>query len=510
MLATAWYAWMHSNIPGSRQLVVLTGLGALWSLGYVGELLSPTLGRKIFWDSVQMLGGATGSGLLAFSMRFTTPIRKFQRRIWLLLSVEPVTIWVLAQLTSTPFRIQPRILFDAPYPYLYYQFGWASWIDFIYGYAMVLGAVVLLLRSFFLVSGLHRFQAGVMLLGVLIPAAGFLLSISNLMPYFMRDTSWLTFSAFCLALAWGIYHYRLYNIGPAARQILFNELGQGLIVLDEKGRVVDLNRAARRILSASHGETDLSTRDTPSATKEAIGLPVRQVIPGLSYPGPDAAEDDPEREEKVELDLPVEGETRSYEVRIAPIRSIGVVAGWLVSLIDITERVRAEAELLELATKDSLTGLINRRHFFVLAEAELERSQRYHHPLSLIMLDLDHFKRINDRGGHAAGDQALRGTADSIRPVLRGADLLARYGGEEFVILLPETSLPEAQHVAERVRVAVHRSQEGIGGHPLTASLGVACLRPGEQASIDQLLSRADLALYQAKQNGRNRVETEG
>jgi diguanylate cyclase (GGDEF)-like protein len=175
------------------------------------------------------------------------------------------------------------------------------------------------------------------------------------------------------------------------------------------------------------------------------------------------------------------------------------------------ENARLYAELQVAATSDPLTGLHNRRHFFVLAAQELSRARRHDRPLSAIMLDIDQFKRVNDTYGHAVGDSVLEEAAAVMGAEIRNNDVIARYGGEEFVILLPETDLSIAQEVAERVRKKIAQTDFLSGNGPvhITASLGVATLQP-DWYSIDPLLQFADSALYMAKAKGRNRVEMWG
>jgi diguanylate cyclase (GGDEF)-like protein len=170
--------------------------------------------------------------------------------------------------------------------------------------------------------------------------------------------------------------------------------------------------------------------------------------------------------------------------------------------------MEANAKLERLASIDSLTGILNRRCFMEHALQECERAGRYHRQLSLLLIDLDRFKLVNDNHGHAAGDTAIRHAVARASSVLRSNDCIARYGGEELVVLLPETGLEMAERVAERVRQAIGATpipHENVA-IPLTASIGVAewC---GDAESLDQLLDRADQALYAAKQGGRDRVE---
>ncbi len=179
---------------------------------------------------------------------------------------------------------------------------------------------------------------------------------------------------------------------------------------------------------------------------------------------------------------------------------------------DVTKRKQAEEALHKQATTDPLTGLFNRRYFFDLAEGEFRRAKRYQSDLSIILIDLDDFKRINDTLGHMVGDQALQVIAKTSQEALRGTDVLARYGGEEFAILLPETNSANAWHAAERLRGRIEQTfiETESGLVRLTASLGIANLLAGdiesEQFTLDKLITRADQALYQAKRAGRNRV----
>jgi diguanylate cyclase (GGDEF)-like protein len=166
-------------------------------------------------------------------------------------------------------------------------------------------------------------------------------------------------------------------------------------------------------------------------------------------------------------------------------------------------------ELTWLAAMDSLTGIYNRRTFINLAETELARSQRHQQPLALLLLDLDHFKLINDTLGHQAGDCILQQLRTIAEPCMRSHDFMGRYGGEEFCILAPETDADGAFILAERLRQALaeHVTLSGNGASiKITASIGVACRTGRESTTLDELLSMADTALYRAKNEGRNRV----
>jgi diguanylate cyclase (GGDEF)-like protein len=170
---------------------------------------------------------------------------------------------------------------------------------------------------------------------------------------------------------------------------------------------------------------------------------------------------------------------------------------------DVTDLVTRAKQFEELAAVDGLTSLYNRRHFDVLAETEWERFQRYHRPLSIILIDIDHFKEVNDRRGHEAGDLILKKLATICVEGARTTDIIARLGGDEFVMLLPETDLQRARSVAERLMTATELLDR------VTFSIGIA---EGalSMSGIQELLRAADKALYGAKSAGKNCIWSDG
>lgn len=168
------------------------------------------------------------------------------------------------------------------------------------------------------------------------------------------------------------------------------------------------------------------------------------------------------------------------------------------------------AQLEALSVTDALTGLANRRHLMTKLEQEVQRARRYKTPLSVVMIDIDHFKQVNDTYGHAMGDEVLRGIGKMLRAGVRATDLAARYGGEELTLVLPHTDLPAAIQVADALRqrfAELDHTHDGVTIRK-TASMGVAARDgQGEVPNAEDLLKYADEALYRAKEGGRNRVE---
>jgi len=185
------------------------------------------------------------------------------------------------------------------------------------------------------------------------------------------------------------------------------------------------------------------------------------------------------------------------------------------SLVVLLARVRAalrekeRQDLLEKwATTDPLTELMNRRHFFELAERELEQTRRSSRPLSFIMLDIDHFKEVNDNYGHLIGDLALIKLAKLLKQQLRKVDFCGRYGGEEFILCLPDTPASGALEVAERIRNEVSQiSIESAKDQPLTFTISLGIAENKNDKNVEDILKRADSALYNAKESGRNQTK---
>lgn len=175
---------------------------------------------------------------------------------------------------------------------------------------------------------------------------------------------------------------------------------------------------------------------------------------------------------------------------------------------EIVELRQSLAELSELVRTDPLTGLANFRYFSAALGQEIERTQRSGQPTTLIMLDIDFFKKVNDQWGHEIGNQALIHIAKLMRQTVRKLDIPCRYGGEEFAMILPNTDLPASIPVAERLRQTIAETPLAVGAEQLrlTASLGIDTYRLGEQATAEELVQRADHYLYLAKQEGRNQV----
>jgi diguanylate cyclase len=211
--------------------------------------------------------------------------------------------------------------------------------------------------------------------------------------------------------------------------------------------------------------------------------------------------------QQYEVETEANGLTNSYLVHKTLLQENGTDY-ILTVLVDITEQKQVEQHLFFQATHDELTGLTNRSEMRAALIKNLARAERYKEPFSLLLIDLDRFKIINDNYGHSAGDRVLKVFSGLAKQVARETDLLARWGGEEFIILLTNTDAIRATHIAERLRAATEETTIAVNQQNIrvTISIGVASY-PDDGKSIEELISRADGALFEAKRNGRNRIE---
>jgi diguanylate cyclase (GGDEF)-like protein len=286
---------------------------------------------------------------------------------------------------------------------------------------------------------------------------------------------------------------------------VLDALSSNICVIDKDGVIVAVNRAW----------TDFIVENAPVSDRAGIGSHYLDICRSASGHGAEDADKFALGIQSVldgnaklfQMEYPCHSPTQNrwFLGRVTPLNI--EQGGAVISHMTITDRKLLEFKLVKLATTDSLTGLPNRRYFLKAASLEIERVKRFGSAASIVAIDLDHFKAVNDVHGHAAGDEALRCLARVCTQHLRQIDVLARIGGEEFVVLLPGTNENGAVSVAEKLRHAVGQTplKNGATQFNITASFGVSEVRAHDKR-IDECLGRADSALYAAKRAGRNRV----
>lgn len=274
-------------------------------------------------------------------------------------------------------------------------------------------------------------------------------------------------------------------------QILFEQSIDGIVVFDQTGKVFRANKKFADMLGYSMEEVhQLHVWDWDSQMSEAALL---EMIHQIDFDG-DHFETRHRRKSGDVIDVELSNSSTVFDGQ----KLIFCICR------DITQRKLSEERIYLLATTDSLTNMTNRREFSRILQHEIDRAKRYDTPLSLIMYDIDHFKKTNDTFGHDVGDEVLVAISRLVRENIRSVDVAARWGGEEFMVLMTQCDRSAAGIVAEKLRQAIAMHRFDAVGH-ITASFGVTVLTT--QDDFGSLVKRVDAALYKAKSEGRNRVE---
>jgi diguanylate cyclase (GGDEF)-like protein/PAS domain S-box-containing protein len=491
LLLAALVLQMRATAPASLPLSILLFALSFWDITYAAYWAGIPGPRSYFWLDITYLGVVVAPpAFLAFAMRFSQNDRWLKKPLVFTLATISLLIftsfwtdpWFGIYFAGTRVKNVNLIIGNSP---LY-------WAHIIYSYILLLVGCVLLLQVYLHSKGLYRRQAVWVLTAAIFPWLTNILYVFGLNPLPGADNTPFVFSLTAFAFAYALIRYHLLDIVPIAKDVLIENMSDGVVVLDSRNRIVDINPRAR---------TDLF-----GDKKNVIGESFLEFITGY----PDLTEQF-HSENEVRTEVKVDSPNPIYlDVRISILRNSNQeLAGRLLVWRDITKLKKAQLELTKLAVLDPLTQAYNRRYFIDRASIEVARAKRYEHPLSVLIIDLDHFKEINDSFGHPAGDQALISFVEICRKQVRQVDTFARFGGEEFALLLPETELERALEVAERLRTDVNNSFIDIGSQSinttLTISIGVSTLM-GAQDTLENLLHRADDALYKAKEAGRNSV----
>ena len=381
-------------------------------------------------------------------------------------------------------------LTDNHFGQLRFEPGPLYFIRPLYLYAFILLGVATIIIKY--AQGTRRFrqQSAYFLVSALIPA----LTLSN---YLVEiDQSWFDITPYGLAFGSVLFlaahhRYGISNYASAIKNSVIRELHEGIVIFDPNGIFLDSNKIAKDIF--------------PELSDIRIGTSIEE----MEYLPFDSAMVRGRQGVILEYVNNAGVLPRTYNLSISRILEGTRILGYCAVAHNITPLKSAMNELEERAYTDVLTGFFNRGYFFEKANHHTARAFLAREPLCIIMFDLDHFKSVNDNHGHAGGDFVLKEIAALVKRLLRKTDLLGRYGGEEFCIALPGTDLPEAIAKAEEIRREIANHHFLFDGNtiPVTTSLGVSVLdNAADGNTVDSIVKRADANLYQAKQQGRNRV----
>lgn len=490
------YAFAQRRVRCAREFSVFILSVAIYSLGYAWELTKSDLPGIYLALKLEYLGVAwIPVTWVLFSRRFARDRRESPLLILALCVIPIVTI---AMVFTSPshhlFYMNPRVNTDGPFAVFAFDQGPFYWLWAVYLQLCIGWGSMIMIREALGPSRIRRNQAIMVALAGLIPWFAFVGHLLDLWPWGL-DSGPFSGGIAGFFFGWAIFRLGFLDLVPKARDQALVVLRDGFLVLDRKGLLLDANPAARDFL----GLGELST-----GAPLSLAPPLASALKGLLETG----------EGTVEVVPPALAGAASPCERRLSLQATSVLdgrgrpAGTSIVIRDVTELSALLARLRDLASTDVLTGLMNRRSFFEAAERDIEVARRSGRRFVVGIADIDHFKLVNDSYGHAAGDQALKTTAERFLSCLRSTDLVCRYGGEEFAFLFPECELEDGRRTAERLREALVACPvvTDLGELALSASFGLCAspILPGED--LDSLLKRADAALYQAKDQGRNQV----
>ncbi|HSG44068.1 MAG TPA: diguanylate cyclase [Anaerolineales bacterium] len=504
-------AWRRSA-PGSFALRgMLLGM-FIWGFSYALSWLFIPLNYKVFWLKSMFFGLTTVPVLfLVFTLRITHRDHWITFRNYILLFSEPVIVLLLVWFAPNLIFKSVEPVFRNGFAIIQIQRGVGFWISTVYSYAVISVSFYILVDSYRHANSFFKRQYMLVMVGSIFPFALSLFTQLTSTRYNDLDMSAISFGISGIIYAYAILRHQFMDLVPVARSRLIEKMSDGVLVLDVQGRIVDINPSMKNFLE---GDPASFLGKTVSETLSIWNENTEHLLTRL--------------ETRTEMRLP-HNPSHYLDLRVTPLYDEDQsLSGRLIIFRDVTDRKEVEkdlrhamdrmqtqlieigllqSQLREQAIRDALTKLFNRRYLEETLDRELARAAREIYPLCTVMIDIDHFKDVNDTYGHEAGDLVLKTLAETVTGQSRQGDFVCRYGGEEFVLVMPNITIEVAK---ERVN-SLHRSISslyipfGRFNINITVSMGISWF-PKHGETKEDLLRAADRALYTAKGAGRNQV----
>jgi diguanylate cyclase (GGDEF)-like protein/PAS domain S-box-containing protein len=482
-----------------------------WAFCIGMESAAVTLPLKIAWSQWAYIGTQSSSVLIyIFALKYSKKTREISKTKIALLFMVPVIIILLAATNQYHHLVWSSYSWgEVGSNSIIYNHGPAFWVGIIYIYILVALSTGLLILSSVKSQKVYRMQNLIFILASITPWLTSVLYITRLNPFPGLDITSLGFFFTGILMLIGIRQANLLNYIPIAHELLFENISEGVIVFNENKKVIDMNPGAEKLMGMNFSE--LIANDSPAAIK-CWNL----------------YDDHFSRTENSRFEIVSPFNNHTWlNINISPLKNKkGSFLGWVAIMEDITLRRETEKELQrinqrlasqldenrqlekqlrEQANRDAMTGVYNRACLKESLASEILYAEQQNQPLSIVMIDVDHFKNINDTYGHKAGDDVLIALGKLLLSQTRDGDFVSRFGGDEFVLFLPGMNCDAAFQRAESWRKTCKKLKipdlsESIN---VNISIGIA-VYPDNARTMDALLSEADRALYQAKQSGRD------
>ncbi|WP_307847831.1 histidine kinase N-terminal 7TM domain-containing diguanylate cyclase [Metabacillus bambusae] len=481
--------------PGARYYMLVTFTSAIFTFAYAFELSSKTIEQIIFWLRIEYLAlPFIPLFLLLMSLDYTG--QKLKPWLSYILFIIPfITIFLHSTNDLHHFYYTSMELrADSPFPIIKLEGGPWYFVHSIFVFLCIMVSVIILLIQLNQQVLLRfRLQILTMVAGLLVPIIASYFYMNNISPYGI-DLGPVSMSVSFLFHGAALLSFQMFNVSPIARDTVFASMKEGVIVLNHQDVIVDYNNSMKLILPMLNhfyiGKTITNV------------LKENQELANIIYLG-----------KENDYEICIKEKKINYHIRFSPILTKNnQQLGKIISFVDITDQVYLQKKLKLLASMDGLTQVYNRTYFMRKTEKLLESLISTEGNVSIIMFDIDHFKKVNDTLGHDAGDHVLKYVVKVAKKCLRVTDIMGRFGGEEFIICLPNTSLYDAFELANTIRLNIAEKHMLINKKEIcvTSSFGIshAMMNSGvHHQSIQTLIRQADEALYAAKRKGRNCVQ---
>lgn len=499
-LYLAYYSYKHRTTFNGRYFWILMLLGSIFVLLTSFELLSSTFQQKLWLRNIQQVPlFFMGLFAYAFARDYVNRATLDMNKHLLLLSIpfffyflliftdqwhhlmrDDVSLFVIANVSE--IKVQPTVL---------------NQMFIVYNQILALLAVIILLINLRHATKKYFQQHLILLIGLSFPILRILL-LPILDIQVLASTAISSFGT-VVVLYYGMFRYQLFSMFPIAKDEIFENMKEGILITNKHGIIMDLNPAVQKMLSILHPDGD-----QPQVGGDFLTFIQQEKKLMAMY--------EQHSEQIIEFEC-VRNETRTFfSVSQVPLKRMGkVTTDTLLIFSDVTNKVEHEQKLHYMATRDSLTGLYNRGYFVEIVNLQLEKTKRHTTKMTLLLLDIDEFKSINDEYGHLAGDQVLIRLAQKLKDTSRSEDVIGRIGGEEFGVLLTDIAIDNSRLAAERIRIAIEDTTFHINdseSKSITVSIGGVHteLKDRDDVSFDTLFNQADEMLYQSKRDGKNRI----
>ncbi|MDQ0207365.1 histidine kinase N-terminal 7TM domain-containing diguanylate cyclase [Alkalicoccobacillus murimartini] len=481
----------YTNI--SYYFMFYTAAISIYCFGSALGLTATTLEQLKFWNIILYIGMPVSAPLgLLFAMKY---LGMKIKAAWALplLSISVISFLMVA--TNDFHHLHYRVFEIDPVlgaPFVQQEIGSWYMIHGIFTFVSMFVAFFLMLSRWRETAKVYRAQLLFLMIGQFVPMVTAFIYLLGFTPPGIDPVPmvlWFT----SLLYVWSINSTRMFTVMPIAKDSIFNSINDGVIVLDESHRMIEFNEAYKSMF--------------PSMHKSMVGMDFKYVWLGLT--GEAFPLDLDSADITSEIQLKNDDTPYIYQVRMSPLQHANNRKGLLLIFTEVTELKRLQLELENRAYYDDLTQIYNRRAFFEKSEHEFSLTKQTASPYSIILMDIDYFKKVNDTFGHDVGDQLLMHVVHVCQTDLKEDVLFARYGGEEFVIGLNNYTGAEAEIVANQLRLRLESKPLIMNdvAISITISSGLAEASEDTEETLHQLLKKADKALYVAKRQGRNQVQ---